>query len=73
MDRSSERIAEAPPWSRENRSSPGRGVFRKDLPFVPELVNRLEHLLPRHLGRIVTNVEQVFFQIDGDLLDAWKP
>jgi hypothetical protein len=74
MDRSSERIAEAPPWSRENRSSPGRGVAaRNDLPFVPERVNRLEHLLPRHLGRIVTNVEQVFFQIDGDLLDARKP
>jgi hypothetical protein len=44
-----------------------------DLPFVPELVNRLEHLLRRHLGRIVTNAEQVFFQIDANLLDAWKP
>ena len=74
MDRSSKRIAEAPPWSRENRSSPGRGVaVRNDLPFVPELVNRLEHLLPRHLGRVVTDVEQVLFRVDGDLLDAWKP
>jgi hypothetical protein len=63
-----------PPWSRENRSSLGRGAaVRNDLPFVPKLGNRLEHLLRRHLGRIVTNVEQVFFQIDGDLLDAWKP
>ena len=63
----------SPPWSRENRSTLGRGPVRCDLSFVPELVNRLEHLLPRHLGRIVTNVEQVFFQIDADLLDAWKP
>jgi hypothetical protein len=47
--------------------------FLNDLPFVPELVNRLEHLLRRHLGRVVTNLEQVFFQIDGDLPDAWKP
>ncbi len=55
-------------------SSLGRSVaVRNDLPFVPELVNRLEHLLPRHLGRIVTNVEQVLFQIDADLLDARKP
>jgi hypothetical protein len=30
--------------------------FLNDLSFVPELVNRLEHLLPRHLGRIVMNV-----------------
>ena len=67
-------IAQAlPPWSRENRSSLGRGVVRNDLPFVPETVNRLEHLLPRHLGRVVTNMEQVFFQVDSDLLDAWKP
>ena len=67
-------LAKSPPWSRENRSSLGRGVdVRNDFPFVPELVNRLEHLLPRHLGRIVTNVEQVFFQIDANLLDARKP
>jgi hypothetical protein len=44
-----------------------------DLPFVAELVNLLEHLLPRYPGRIVANVEQVFLQIDVDLLDAWKP
>jgi hypothetical protein len=63
-----------PLWSRENHSSLGRGVVvRNDLPFVPEPVNRLEHLLGRHLGRIVTNVQQVFFQIDANLLDAWKP
>ena len=43
---------------------------RNDLPFIAQLVNRLEHLLLRHLGRIVTNVEQVFFQIDVNLLDA---
>ena len=73
MDRSSERTGAASPVT-ENHSSRGRGVaVRNDLPFVPELVNRLEHLLPRHFGRIVTNVEQVVFQIDGDLLDAWKP
>jgi hypothetical protein len=63
-----------PPPVTENCSSLGRGVaVRNDLPLVAELVNRLEHLLPRHLGRIVTNVEQVVFQIDGDLFDAWKP
>ena len=63
-----------PLWSRENRSSLGRGVaVRNDLPFVIELFNRLEHLLLRHLGRIVTNAEQVFFLIDVNLLDAWKP
>jgi hypothetical protein len=73
MDRSSERTGVALPWSRENRSSFGRAVLRNDLPFVPELVNRLEHLRLRHLGRVVTNVEQVFFRIDGDLLDARKP
>jgi hypothetical protein len=60
-----------------NASSPsslGRGVaIRNDLPFVPELVNRLEHLVRRHFGRIVTNVKQVFFQIDANLLDTWKP
>jgi hypothetical protein len=62
------------PWSRKNCSSLERGVAaQNDLPFVPELVNRLEHVLPGHLGRIVTDVEQVFFQIDADLLDAWKP
>jgi hypothetical protein len=44
--------------------------FRNDLPFVAELVDCLEHLLPRHLGWIVTNVEQIFFEIDVDLLDA---
>ena len=49
------------------------GLVLNDLPLVPELVNRLEYLLSRHLGRIVMNVEQVLFQIDGDLLDAWKP
>jgi hypothetical protein len=59
---------------RENRSGPGCGVaVRNDLPFVPDLVNRLEHLLLFHLGRVVTDVEQVFVQIDGDLLDARKP
>jgi hypothetical protein len=47
--------------------------FFNDLALVPDLINRLEHLLSRHFGRIVTNVEQVFIQIDGDLLDAWKP
>ena len=47
--------------------------FLNDLPFVPELVNRLEHLLRRHPGRVVTNVQQVLFRIDGDLLDARKP
>jgi hypothetical protein len=68
MDRSSERIREASP------SSLGRGVtVRNNLPFVPELVNFLEHLLRRHLVRIVTNVEQVFFQINSDVLNAWKP
>jgi hypothetical protein len=68
MDRSSERIHEASP------SSLGRGVaVRNNLPFVSELVNFLEHLLPRHLARIVTNVEQVFFQINSDVLNAWKP
>jgi hypothetical protein len=73
MDRSSERTGVAPLVT-ENRSSPGRGVaVWNDFPFVPELVNRLEHLLPRDLGRVVTNVEQVFFRIDGDLRDAWKP
>jgi hypothetical protein len=73
MDRSSARTGVASPVT-ENRSRIGCGVaVRSDLPFVPELVNRLEHLLPRHLGRIVTNMEQVVFQIDGDLLDAWKP
>jgi hypothetical protein len=73
MDRSSERTGVASPVT-ENRSSRGRGVaVRNDLPFVPELGNRLEHLLPRRFGRIVTNVEQVLFQIDGDFLDTWKP
>ena len=47
--------------------------FLNDLPFVAEFVNHPEHLLPRHLGRVVTNVEQVLFQIDVDLLDAGKP
>jgi hypothetical protein len=74
MPRNSEPIGEASPWLRENRSILGRGVFvRNDFPIVAELVNRLEHLLRRHLGRIVTNVEKVFFPIDADLLDAWKP
>jgi hypothetical protein len=50
-----------------------RLAVRHNLPLVPELVNFLEHLLPRRLARIVANVEQVFFQIDADLLDAWKP
>ena len=73
MDRSSERTGVAPLVT-ENRSGLGRGVaVRNDLPFVIEFVNRLEHLLPRDLGRVVTNVEQVFFRIDGDLRDAWKP
>jgi hypothetical protein len=73
-DRSSERTGVASLWSRDNRSRLGRGVaIRNDLPFVPELINRLEHLLRRHLGRIVTNLQQVFFQIDANLLDAWKP
>jgi hypothetical protein len=66
--------AKPPLWSRENRSRLGRSIaVWNDLPFIIELFNRLEHLLPRHLGRIVTNVEQVFFQIDVNLLDAWKP
>ena len=63
-----------PHWSRDNRSRLGRGVaVRNDLPFVAQLVNRQEHLLRRHLGWIVTDVEQVFFRIDANLLDAWKP
>jgi hypothetical protein len=41
--------------------------------FVAQLVNRLEQLLRRYLGWIVTNVQQVFLQIDANLLDAWKP
>jgi hypothetical protein len=47
--------------------------FLNDLPFVPDLLNLPEHLLRRHFGRIVTNVELVFFQIDADLADAGKP
>jgi hypothetical protein len=55
-------------------SRPGRGgAVRNDLAFVADLANRLEHLLWCDLGLIVTNVQQVFFQIDGDLLDARKP
>jgi hypothetical protein len=74
MDRSSERTGVASPLVAENRSGLGRGVaVRSDLPFVIELFNRLKHLLLRHLGRIVTNVEQVLFQIDVNFLDAWKP
>jgi hypothetical protein len=69
MDRSNERIGEASPCSWKKRLT----LARNDLPFVAQLVNHLEHLLPLHLGRVVTNVEQVFLQIDADLLNAWKP
>jgi hypothetical protein len=33
----------------------------------------LQHLLPRHVGRIVTNMQQISFQIDFYFLDTWKP
>lgn len=61
-------------WSRHIRSRLGRGLaVRNDLAFVSEFVNFRAHLLLRHLARIVTDVEQIFLQIDVNLLDAWKP
>jgi len=37
------------------------------------LAHHLQHLLRRDLVRVVADVEQVFFQIDIDATDAWKP
>jgi hypothetical protein len=73
-DRNNEPIGEAFPLARKSSLSLGRSVaVRNGLTLVAQLVNFLEHLLRRHLGRIVTNVQPVCFQIDANLLDAWKP
>src|SRR5262245_36719129 len=79
IDRKTERIGIAPfgregVWVGGGRpTGPSPLLFGDDFPREPFLFDRLQHPRGGQPRRVIADVEQVFFQLDIDLLNPRKP